>query len=168
VDGAIVGNRARVSGELLEAGAGGKSGKRHDTSSGGSDPGRDGLWQTRARLSPPNGLADDVGRPAGNFICIHRIFPGEGIEKGYSTLDTYKHGASPTDKDRHLYQTGHDLILKVVGSEDYAVRAGAQRNLRHAPPGFRSIVGRNELGVQNVHRHLAEATGMPLQGMSTA
>jgi hypothetical protein len=52
--------------------------------------------------------------------------------------------------------------MKVVGTEDYAVCGPAYRNLAHAPQDFRAMLGRNELGAQNVHRHLAQAAGMPL------
>lgn len=98
----------------------------------------------------------------GSFVSVHRIFPGEGVGKGFSILGTYKLDGAPNDEDRHLYEAAHELIMKVVGTEDYAVSAGGYQNLRHAPPEFRSVIGRNELGVQNVHRHLAEQAGLPL------
>nr|WP_176392188.1 aromatic ring-hydroxylating dioxygenase subunit alpha [Sphingomonas sp. CDS-1] len=98
----------------------------------------------------------------GSFVSVHRIFPGETVGKGFSILGTYKLDGAPTDEDRHHYEAAHELIMKVVGTEDYSVSAGGYNNLKHAPAGFRSVIGRNELGVQNVHRHLAEEAGMPL------
>jgi phenylpropionate dioxygenase-like ring-hydroxylating dioxygenase large terminal subunit len=98
----------------------------------------------------------------GSFISLHRLYPGATVADGFSILSTYKLGGAPTDEDRQSYRDAHQLIMKVVGTEDYAVCGPAYRNLAHAPQDFRAMLGRNELGAQNVHRHLAQAAGMPL------
>lgn len=98
----------------------------------------------------------------GSFISLHRLYPGSTADDGFSILTTYKLGGAPTDGDRQSYLDAHDLIMKVVGTEDYAVCGPAYHNLAYAPENFRSMLGRNEIGAQVVHRHLAEAAGMPL------
>jgi hypothetical protein len=50
----------------------------------------------------------------------------------------------------------------VVTTEDYSVSKEGQRNLAHAPEGFRIIYGRNEIALQNLHRNVADIVGMPL------
>lgn len=98
----------------------------------------------------------------GSFISLHRLYPGAGTDDGFSILSTYKLGGAPTEDDRQSYLDAHNLIMRVVGQEDYAVCGPAYRNLATAPAGFRPMLGRNEIGAQMVHRHLAQAAGMPL------
>ena len=52
--------------------------------------------------------------------------------------------------------------MNVVGSEDFTVVPGACNNLRHAPPGFRSIFGRQEHPASTTQRTIAAMIGMPL------
>ena len=63
----------------------------------------------------------------------------------------------------------HDLLVHCAATvrfdldeEDYRVASHAQANLDHAPEDFSIVLGANEIALQNVHRSIAEAIGMPL------
>lgn len=56
----------------------------------------------------------------------------------------------------------YDATAAVVQTEDYRVASKGYANLLTAPEDFRVVLGANEKAVQAVHRHIADAIGMPL------
>ena len=95
-------------------------------------------------------------------VNIHRIFPGDTVDQAFSLMTTYKLGSPVTEHERERYTQTHDMVMNIVGSEDYEIARKASVNLRHAPPGFRFAYGSNEAIVQEIQKEIASAAGMPL------
>ena len=97
-----------------------------------------------------------------SLVNISRVFPGKSVGEAFSLQTDYKFGGHVTDADREKYVSNHELIKHVISSEDFRVCANAYVNLRHAPPGFKMVFGRNEPITQAMHRNQASATDMPV------
>jgi phenylpropionate dioxygenase-like ring-hydroxylating dioxygenase large terminal subunit len=95
------------------------------------------------------------------FISIHRVYAGERIDRGYMLMSTYKRGGPLNESEQAEYLAGHELIMKVVGTEDFSISQGGYQNLRFAPPGFKLVFGRNEHPAIEVQRNIARDIGMP-------
>ena len=67
-----------------------------------------------------------------------------------------------TAEHRKEVEDAWDATAHVVATEDYVVSAEGYRNLIAMPAGSTVIYGRQEISLQNVHRTLAAAIGMPL------
>jgi len=91
----------------------------------------------------------------GQFYGISRVFPGDRVDRSFSLLNTYQPVHSTEDVDLEAWHAMHAFIEKVVATEDYSVSRDGQENLRYAPEGFRTTLGRNEIALQHFHRHLA-------------
>jgi len=52
---------------------------------------------------------------------------------------------------------------EVVQTEDYRVAAAGYGNMLSAPDDFHVVLGANEIALHGVHRHIAQACGMPLE-----
>jgi hypothetical protein len=57
----------------------------------------------------------------------------------------------------------YDQTAEVVQTEDYRVASAGYANLMTAPDSFEVVLGANEIAVQAVQRHVAEAIGMPFE-----
>jgi hypothetical protein len=99
----------------------------------------------------------------GSMIQAYRMFPGADPAQSFTLMSTYRGGDAPaTISDADIVAV-HDFIEEVVRTEDYSISAEGQRNLAAAPPGYRVVLGRNEIALQNAHRAIAEEIGMPLE-----
>lgn len=90
----------------------------------------------------------------GQFYGVSRIFPGDTPDTSRTLLSTYQPAHSGTEVDVGKWADMHDFIQKVITEEDYSVSRDGQANLRWAPPGFRTVLGRNEIALQHWHRNL--------------
>jgi carnitine monooxygenase subunit len=111
----------------------------------------------------PNIAINVQPMPGGrSYVTFHRVFTGDRFDKGYSLLSSYKVGGALSAEETAQYAAGHDLIMNVVGNEDFALVRGAYKNLQYAPPGFTSVFGRNEHPAAEAQRNIAKAINMPL------
>ena len=138
---------------------------------------------------PDNSVADHVGRdeaawPATDYGGVHYLFPNTIIFFGAITPGTYftqvfrlfPDGVGKTrcqfgvyapfgilsEEYRQICVTAYDATSTVVQTEDYRVASAGYANLQTAPDGFQVVLGANEIAVQAVHRHIADAIGMPV------
>lgn len=102
----------------------------------------------------------------GYLVNIHRVFPGTSIGEAFSLQTSYKFGGAATADDRQQYVDNHNLIKHVVSTEDFRVCGSSYVNLRHAPPGFRMVFGRNEPITQAMHRNQLAAVSLSLEDKS--
>ncbi|NWG52839.1 MAG: aromatic ring-hydroxylating dioxygenase subunit alpha [Hydrogenophilaceae bacterium] len=98
----------------------------------------------------------------GTFLHMYRLYPGEAPGKSFTIMSCYRGGDVPASISDDVIAQTHDFIEMVVRTEDYSISAEGQRNLECAPPGHALVFGKNEIALQNVHRDIAEAIGMPL------
>ena len=61
-----------------------------------------------------------------------------------------------------MCEMAYDGTATVVQTEDYRVASSGYANLLTAPDDYHVVLGANENAVQAVHRHIAEAIGLPL------
>jgi nitrite reductase/ring-hydroxylating ferredoxin subunit len=98
----------------------------------------------------------------GSMIGMYRLYPGDEPGKSFTIMSTYRGGDVPAETPDAAFEGAHDFIQQVVTTEDYSVSKEGQRNLEHAPEGFKIVYGRNEFALQNTHRHIAAIIGMPV------
>ncbi len=100
--------------------------------------------------------------PGKRYYTTFRHFPGEtpGETVTYKTI--YAPGGVKSEAHRKEVEDAWDATAHVVRTEDYVVSAEGYRNLQHLPAGSSVIYGRQEISLQNVHKSLAAAIGMPL------
>jgi hypothetical protein len=67
--------------------------------------------------------------------------------------------------EAHARETemGFDLTKQVVETEDYRQSEQSYANLVAAPPGFKLILGSNEIALQRLQRNIADVLGIPLE-----
>ncbi len=115
----------------------------------------EGEWRDRPysaiHLIFPNTLIHVTTLGPGNTYFVYRVFPVDA-DTSYTLLTTYRSGEVPDDADPSPWIELHDYQAMVVGSEDYSVVKGAQRNLHYAPKGFTMVYGTNEIALQGFHR----------------
>jgi phenylpropionate dioxygenase-like ring-hydroxylating dioxygenase large terminal subunit len=106
--------------------------------------------------------------PGKRYYTTFRHFPGEtpGETKTYKTI--YAPGGVKNAEHRKEVEDAWDATAHVVRTEDYVVSAEGYRNLIALPAGSSVVYGRQELSLQNVHRALAGAIGMPLPAVTVA
>ncbi len=109
----------------------------------------DGELEAVHYLFPNTVLVAGALRGGGRYLRVFRLFPHPGIGAVRCRLAAY--AAPPELPNPFLVD---DLDSEVTW-EDYRVAEGIQANLETAVPGFRPVFGRNEIGVQAVHRALA-------------
>lgn len=90
----------------------------------------------------------------GQFYGISRLFPGDSVDRSRTLLATYQPAHSGAEVDVALWSDMHDFVERVVETEDYSVSRDGQDNLRWAPEGFATVLGRNEIALQHWHRNL--------------
>lgn len=106
--------------------------------------------------------------PGKRYYTLFRHFPGEspGETTTYKTI--YAPGGVGSPEFRKEVEDAWDATAHVVRTEDYVVSAEGYRNLLAMPPGSSVIYGRQEIALQNAHRSIAEAIGMPLPTVEDA
>ncbi len=95
----------------------------------------------------------------GQFYGVSRLFPGESVDRSSTLLTTYQPAHADGVVDTAKWAEMHDFIQRVVTDEDYSVSRDGQNNLRWAPPGFTTKLGRNEIALQHWHRNLNRIMG---------
>ncbi|NLR73205.1 Rieske 2Fe-2S domain-containing protein [Novosphingobium sp. ERN07] len=90
----------------------------------------------------------------GQFYGISRVFPGETPDRSLTLLSTYQPAHAGGEVNVAKWAEMHDFIQTVVTEEDYSVSRDGQQNLRWAPEGFTTVLGRNEIALQHWHRNL--------------
>jgi phenylpropionate dioxygenase-like ring-hydroxylating dioxygenase large terminal subunit len=98
----------------------------------------------------------------GRMFGVYRMFPGGEPGRSVTLMSTYRASDAPDATPDEAFAEAHDYIETVVRTEDYSVSKEGQRNLENAPEGFELVYGRNELALQNTHRNIARAIGMPI------
>jgi phenylpropionate dioxygenase-like ring-hydroxylating dioxygenase large terminal subunit len=96
----------------------------------------------------------------GSMIGMYRLYPGEAVGRCRTLLTVHRGANVPDSTPDEAFTAAHDYIVEVVSTEDYSVSAEGQRNLEHAPAGFRLVFGRNEAALQDVHRNIARVIGV--------
>ncbi|MDB5432989.1 MAG: hypothetical protein JWP35_4105 [Caulobacter sp.] len=117
-----------------------------------------------SHLTFPNAIV--YGAPigdGGSMIGMYRVYPGAEPGKSFTIMSVYRAADSSPDTPDEVFEAAHDFIEEVVTTEDYSVSKEGQRNLSHAPEGFRIVYGKNEIALQNTHKKIAEIIGMPLE-----
>lgn len=87
-------------------------------------------------------------RGGGRYLRAFRLFPHHGVGGVRCQLSAF--AAPPELPNPFLVD---DLDSEITW-EDYRIAEGIQANLEAAVPSFRPVFGRNEIGVQAVHRAL--------------
>ncbi len=98
----------------------------------------------------------------GSMIGMYRLYPGESAGKSFTLLSVHRGADVPQATPDETFAGAHDYIVHVVSTEDYSVSKDGQHNLENAPEGFQIVFGRNELALQNTHRHIADIVGPAL------
>jgi phenylpropionate dioxygenase-like ring-hydroxylating dioxygenase large terminal subunit len=100
--------------------------------------------------------------PGKGYYTTFRHFPGEtpGETVTYKTI--YAPKGVNSEAYRQEVEAAYDATAMVVQTEDYVVAAEGWRNLGAMPAGSTVVYGRQELALQNQHRAIAAAIGMPL------
>jgi carnitine monooxygenase subunit len=95
------------------------------------------------------------------FTQVFRLFP-DGVGKTRCQFAVYAPFGIESDAHLALCTMAYDATAQVVQTEDYRVASNGYANLLTAPEDFHVVLGSNENAVQVVHRHIADAIGMPL------
>lgn len=95
------------------------------------------------------------------FTQLFRLFPDE-VGKTRCQFGVYAPFGVLSEDYRAACEGAYDATATVVQTEDYRIAGHAQANLVSAPADFHVVLGRNEIALQAVQRHIAEAIGMPL------
>ncbi|WP_176599209.1 MULTISPECIES: SRPBCC family protein [Sphingobium] len=112
---------------------------------------------TGSHLIFPNTILYPAAHQGG--VGMYRLFPGESVGKCFTHMSVYRTSdAAETVTDQSLIE-GHNWNVEIVAGEDYSVSESGQRNLEHAPKDFELILGRNEIALQNMHRHIDAIVG---------
>jgi len=99
----------------------------------------------------------------GGMIGMYRLYPGDEPGRSHTLLSVHRAADAPQATPDADFAAAHDYIVQVVSTEDYSVSKEGQRNLENAPPGFQVVFGRNEAALQDVHRNIAAAIGVPVE-----
>lgn len=95
------------------------------------------------------------------FTQVFRLFP-DGVGGTRCQFAVYAPFGIHSDEYRQTVEAAYDATARVVQTEDYRVASAGYANLLTAPEGFRTVLGANEIALQAVQKHIAEAIGMPL------
>lgn len=90
----------------------------------------------------------------GEFYGLSRVFPGDRAGVSRTRMTTYRPGHSNPNAEDVLWANMQDFVENVVRTEDCSVSRDGQHNLEHAPAGFQTLIGANEIAVQGVHRNI--------------
>jgi phenylpropionate dioxygenase-like ring-hydroxylating dioxygenase large terminal subunit len=105
-----------------------------------------------------------IGSVAGgkSYTQVFRLFPGDTVGKTRVHFAVYAQRAHDTPDHRTEVAQAYDATAHVVLTEDYTTASRAWANLASAPPGFRVLIGRNEIALQDFQRNVAQAIHLPL------
>ncbi|MEO8812566.1 MAG: aromatic ring-hydroxylating dioxygenase subunit alpha [Caulobacteraceae bacterium] len=106
--------------------------------------------------------------PGKGYYTTFRHFPGDGVGETVTHKTIYAPRGVNSDEYRAEVEAAWDATAHVVTTEDYVVAAEGWRNLGALPPGATVVYGRQELALQNQHRAIAAAAGMPLPDAAPA
>jgi len=95
------------------------------------------------------------------FTQVFRLFP-DGADRMICQFAVYAPFGVDSPEHRAACELAYDATATVVQSEDYRVASAGYANLLSAPADFHVVLGANEPALHGVHRHIAEACGMPL------
>lgn len=99
--------------------------------------------------------------PGVHFTQVFRLFP-DGADRMVCHFAVYAPFGVIDEAHRAICEGAYDATSTVVQTEDYRVAAAGYANMLTAPEDFRVVLGANEPALHGVHRHIAEACGMPL------
>ena len=97
-----------------------------------------------------------------SYTQIFRLFPGATVGETQVHFAVYAHRDHDSPAHREEVAQAYDATAHVVQTEDYTTASLAWANLATAPSGFRVLLGRNEIALQDFQRNVAQAVGMPL------
>ena len=100
--------------------------------------------------------------PGKGFTQIFRQFPGDSVGALTTEFAVYAPTGVQSDAHRVECEGAFDATKEVVETEDYWIAAEGWRNMAHAPADFEIVYGANEIALQNAHRAIADAIGMPV------
>ncbi len=121
-------------------------------------------WAQWASTIPSPNTIIFVGsvRPGFSYTTLFRHFPGEEVGETVTHKSIYAPRGVNSDEYRKEVEAGFDATAHVVVTEDYVTAAEGWHNLAMMPKGSTIVYGRQEIALQNQHRDIAEAIGMPL------
>jgi carnitine monooxygenase subunit len=99
--------------------------------------------------------------PGRFFTQVFRLFP-DGVGKTRCQFAVYAPFGVEDEAHKAMCEMAYDATATVVQTEDYRVASTGYANLMTAPEDFHVVLGRQELALHTVHRHIADAIGMPL------
>jgi len=99
--------------------------------------------------------------PGVHFTQVFRLFP-DGPDRTICQFAVYAPFGVIDEAHRAVCEGAYDATSTVVQTEDYRVASAGYANMLTAPDDFRVVLGANEPALHGVHRHIAEACGMPL------
>ncbi len=83
-----------------------------------------------------------------------RGFPGEDANSSFTMMSTYRPASQSEPETVKEYEDLTDFIIQVISTEDYALCADGQKNLRTLPADHHIYFGRNEGALQSIHQHI--------------
>ena len=92
---------------------------------------------------------------------VFRLFT-DGVGKTRCHFAVYAPFGILSEEYRATCEMAYAMAAQIVTDEDYRVASAGYANLLTAPAGYNTVLGANEIAVQAVQRHIAEAIGMPL------
>jgi phenylpropionate dioxygenase-like ring-hydroxylating dioxygenase large terminal subunit len=99
--------------------------------------------------------------PGKTYLTIFRHYP-VSIGETRTHKSIYAIGGVQSETHRAEVSAAFDATAHVVRTEDYVTAAEGWRNLTFLPPGATLVYGRQEIALQNQHRAVADAIGLPL------
>lgn len=99
--------------------------------------------------------------PGVYFTQVFRLFP-DGVDKTRCQFSVYAPFGIESDEHKAICEMAYDGTAEVVQTEDYRVASHGYANLQTAPDDFHVVLGANEAPLQDVHKNIAQAIGMPL------
>jgi len=107
-------------------------------------------------------------RPGQTYTTLFRHFPGTDVGETVTHKSIYAPMGVNSDEYRQEVEAAFDATAHVVTTEDYVTAAEGWRNMTMLPEGATVVYGRQEIALQNQHRTIADAIGMPLPLVSIA
>ncbi|MEO0981286.1 MAG: SRPBCC family protein [Pseudomonadota bacterium] len=95
------------------------------------------------------------------MVQIFRHFP-EAVGGMHTNFKVYAPWGVKSAEHRAVVEGAYDGTAHVVETEDYWVARNGWKQLTMAPAGFKVLYGANEHALQNQHKAIADAAGMPL------
>lgn len=97
-----------------------------------------------------------------SYTQVFRVFPGDSVGETRAHFAVYARRDHDSPAHREEVAQAYDATAHVVQTEDYSTASRAWANLAKAPSGFRVVLGRNEIALQDFQRNVARAIGIPL------